>query len=202
VPTPDFGAVRVEGEEQALRGRRAEVPFRRGSHVDQCDCFIFRGGDGNAVDGLDVILGGFVNFNIIYLRNILNFVDISDVVLAIGGRKFGLGRQRRLVQDRGQRGLDHRQRNDDDDDHLFRRHDRGGDVPSQLAGQPGQSVGTDLQFARRSQLQRQREQRVGREQRGLNGDQSLTPEGAVKRDAEPSALVPRGTRLLCDFCWN
>jgi hypothetical protein len=204
MPTPDFGAVRVEGEE-ALRWRRAKSPsgeasFRRGSHVDQCDCFIFRGGDGNAVYISEFVLGGFVDFgniiNVCDVVDISDLVNVVDLILAIGGRKLRLRRQRWLVQDGRQRGLDHRQRNDDDDDHLFRRYDRGGDIPGQLAGQPGRSVRTDLQFARRSQLQRQREQRVGRKQRGLNGDQSLTPKGAVNAMPNPQRLLFAGR----DFC--
>ena len=183
-----------------------QISFRRGSHVDQCDCFIFRGGDGNAVNIGEFVLGGFVDrgniIDVCDVVDISDLVNVVDLVRAIGRRKLRLRRQQWLLQDGRQRGLDHRQRNDDDDDHLFRRYDRGGDIPRQLAGQPGQSVRPDLQFARRSQLQRQREQRVGGKQRGLNGDQSLTPGGAVKRDAEPSAFVLRGTRLLRDFCWN
>jgi len=76
--------------------RRAKSPsgeasFRRGFHVGQCDCFIFRAVTATPSDRYDVILGGFVDFgNIIDvcdLVDISNLVDVRDVVLAIGGRK-------------------------------------------------------------------------------------------------------------------
>ena len=177
-----------------------QISFRRGSHVDQCDCFIFGGGDCNAVNISEFVLCGFVDFrNIIDVCDVVDIselVNVCDLILAISGRKLGLRRQQRLVQDGRQRGHDHRQRDDDDDDHLFRRHDRGGDIPRQLAGEPGQSVGTDLQFTRCSQLQRHREQRVGREQRGLNGDQSRWPKTRSNATPNPQRLFFPGR----DFC--
>jgi len=192
-----------------LKWRRAKSPsgeasFRRGFHVGQCDCFIFRSSDGDPVDRYDVILGGFVDFgNIIDvcdLVDISNLVDVRDVVLAIGGGSSGSGgsgsSSKTVVSEVSTtvNGMTTT---------TITYSDGTTEVEtSPASSQASQGSQSDRPTIRKA-LSAPAPTRTARRPRAAGSERrSIADTRHGQRDAEPSAIVLRGTRLLHDFCWS